>query len=167
MSKSILSTVLSLAVLSLPLGLVHAQTTPAKPAAAAASAAADDEENSQDQKDRRAQYIGKAFERFDTNKDGTIDRDEFAVGLQHFLDRQKRAFNRDFDAADANHDGKLSRSEVKQANPALAEHFADIDTNNDGFLSRSEIRASIREQQMRVSVEGDTEDEATAEPKKH
>jgi Ca2+-binding EF-hand superfamily protein len=166
MSKSFLSAALSLAVLSLPLGVAHAQTTPAKPGSAATSAMADDEENSQDQKDRRAQYIGKAFERFDTNKDGSIDRDEFAVGLQHFLDRQKRAFNHDFEDADANHDGKLSRAEVKQANPALAAHFEDIDTNNDGFLTRSEIRASIREQQMRVSVEGDTEDDATADPKK-
>ena len=166
MSKSFLSAALSLAVLSLPLGALHAQTAAIKAGTAATSSTTDDEENSQDQKDRRTQYIGKAFERFDTNKDGTIDHDEFAVGLQHFLDRQKRAFNRDFEDADANHDGKLSRTEVKQANPALAAHFADIDTNNDGFLTRSEIRASIREQQMRVSVEGDTEDDATAEPKK-
>ncbi len=84
MSKSFLSAALSLAVLSLPLGALHAQTAAIKAGTAASSATADDDENSQDQKDRRAQYIGKAFDRFDTNKDGSIDRDEFAVGLQHF-----------------------------------------------------------------------------------
>lgn len=128
---------------------------PAKPAAAAA-----DDENDTEQKTRREEYIKKAFERFDTNKDGKIDADEFRVGLERYLDRQKAAFNRDFDDADANHDGKLSRAEVRKANPTLFQHFDDIDTNKDGFLSKAELRAAIREHQMRASIEGDHDDDA-------
>lgn len=145
-------------VLLLGLGAAQAQSnTPSKTATAAASAADDEDGNTQ--KERRARYIARAFDRFDANHDGTIDRDEFAVGLSRYLDRQRSAFNRDFKAADANGDGKLSKEEASEANPVLAQHFEDIDTNRDGFLTKSEIRASIREQQTRVTVEGDDQDE--------
>lgn len=147
-------------VLLLGIGAAHAQSgAPAKTAAAPAAAADDDEDGSA-QKDRRARYVQRSFERFDTNHDGTIDRDEFGVGLGRFLDRQRAAFNRDFKAADANGDGKLSQEEASEANPVLAQHFEDIDANHDGFLTKSEIRASIREQQTRVTVEGDEQDDA-------
>ncbi|MBO9661348.1 EF-hand domain-containing protein [Dokdonella sp.] len=149
-------------VLLLGLGAAHAQSrqssTPSTKAAAAA-ASADDDEDGNAQKERRARYVARAFDRFDTNHDGQIDREEFAVGLGKYLDRQRNAFNRDFKAADANGDGKLSKEEASDANPVLAEHFEDIDANHDGFLTKSEIRASIREQQTRVTVEGDDQDD--------
>ncbi len=42
-------------------------------------------------------------------------------------------------------------------------HFNDIDANGDGFLTKAEIRASIREQQARVAVEGDDDDDSAAD----
>lgn len=137
-------------------GMAHAAAPPAsdKPATAAA-----DDENDAEQKARREEYIKKAFERFDTNHDGKIDPDEFRVGLEKYLDRQKAVFDREFDDADTNHDGKLSRAEVRKANPTLFQHFDEIDTNKDGFLSKAELRAAIRERQMRASVEGDHDDD--------
>lgn len=136
-------------------GLAHAA---AQPAPATPTAAAADDENDAEQKTRREEYIKRAFGRFDTNQDGKIDADEFRVGLERYLDRQKAAFDRDFDDVDANHDGKLSRTEVRKANPTLSEHFADVDSDKDGFLTKSELRAAIREHQMRVSIEGDDHD---------
>jgi hypothetical protein len=156
MSSHSLRIALSLAPLSLALGCAIAHAAPPAAAAGTAATAADDE-NSADQQGRRDRYIKRSFERFDTNKDGEIDADEFHAGLEKFLDRQRAAFNRDFDASDANHDGKLSGEEVQKANPTLYQQFSDVDTNDDGFLSKSEIRASIREQQMHVTVEGDTQ----------
>jgi Ca2+-binding EF-hand superfamily protein len=160
MSTHSVRAALPFAALVLLLGLGAAQAQSGAPArTAAAPAAADDDEDGSAQKDRRARYVQRSFERFDTNHDGSIDRDEFAVGLGRFLDRQRAAFNRDFKAADANGDGKLSKEEADQANPVLAQHFEDIDANHDGFLTKSEIRASIREQQTRVTVEGDEQDD--------
>jgi len=141
-------------------GFASAQDAQDKPAAKATAATATsatsaDDENSAEQAAARQHYVDRAFERFDTNKDGKIDRDEFAAGIGKYLDRQRHAFNRDFEAADANHDHKLSKAEVQAANPVLAEHFDDIDANHDGFLTRHEIRESIREQQARVTIDGD------------
>jgi|GEM_PF-4292604 hypothetical protein len=145
---------LSLAAFPLLLGLGIAHAAP--PATTPTAAATADEEDAGEQKTRRDAYIKRAFERFDTNKDGKIDADEFRVGLERRLDRQKAVFDSDFNDADSNHDGKLSRAEVRKANPTLYQNFSDVDANNDGFLTKSEIRASIREKQMQVTVEGDT-----------
>ena len=156
------------AVFAFGSGFASAQDTQDKPAAkaatAAANAATDDDENAAEQTELRKHYVDRAFARFDTNKDGTIDRDEFAAGIGKYLERQRHAFNRDFEAADANHDHKLSKAEVQDANPMLAEHFDDIDANHDGFLSRHEIRQSIREQQARVTIDGDNADDDAGKP---
>ena len=152
-------------VLAFGSGFAAAQEKPAEKAAAANASTAADDENAAEQAAARQRYVDHAFERFDTNKDGKIDRDEFAAGIGKYLDRQRHAFNRDFEAADTNHDHKLSKAEVQAANPVLAEHFDDIDANHDGFLSRHEIRQSIREPQARVTVDGDDQEaDATAKP---
>jgi len=152
-------------------GFASAQDAQDKPATKAATtadtAASADDENSAEQAERRKHYVDRAFERFDANKDGKIDRDEFAAGIGKYLDRQRHAFNRDFKAADANNDGKLSKAEAQDANPMLAEHFDDIDANHDGFLSRHEIRESIREQQARVTIDGDDAADADDKPAAH
>lgn len=164
MSHRMHAAALAAAALAFGSGFASAQDTQDKPAAkavthAANAATSDDDENSAEQAEARKHYVDRAFERFDTNKDGKIDRDEFAAGIGKYLDRQRHAFNRDFEAADANHDGKLSKAEAQAANPMLAEHFDDIDANHDGFLTRHEIRESIREQQARVTIDGDNADD--------
>jgi len=165
MSHRMHATALAAVVFAFGSGFATAQDKPAAKAAAASATSADDDENSAEQAAARQHYVDRAFERFDTNKDGKIDRDEFAAGIGKYLDRQRHAFNRDFEEADTNHDHKLSKAEVQAANPVLAEHFDDIDANHDGFLSRHEIRESIREQQARVTVDGDSQDaDAAAKP---
>jgi hypothetical protein len=95
------------------------------------------------------------FEQLDTNKDGTVSKDEFV---------QKRAAH--FDQADANKDGKLTQAERAAAHEArmkermqkradkhgdetltreqmkakTAEKFAKLDANNDGKLSSDELK---------------------------
>jgi len=163
MSHRMHATALAAAVVFAFSGFAAAQDKPAAKAATTSATTANDDENSAEQAAARQHYVDRAFARFDTNKDGKIDRDEFAAGIGKYLDRQRHAFNRDFEAADANHDHKLSKTEVQAANPMLAEHFDDIDANHDGFLSRHEIRESIREQQARVTVDGDDQDADTTD----
>jgi len=91
-------------------------------------------------------YIDTQFAKLDTNKDGKIDKTEFAAFMTTFLKQKRDEFDKSFDAADTNHDGKLSPSEAAKANPMLSKNFKAIDTNGDGFLTPVEIRAAINKQ---------------------
>jgi Ca2+-binding EF-hand superfamily protein len=94
----------------------------------------------------RAQ-VKQVFDMADTNHDGFMSRQEFAVRMggvvnnapagatkaqaQKMLDAANAAFN----AVDANHDGKLSLAEANRR-PLAA--FDQMDTNHDGVLSVQE-----------------------------
>jgi hypothetical protein len=69
----------------------------------------------------------KRFNRYDRNRDGTINRNEM-------LSTRVKAFQK----LDANHDNLLSFEEwaVKTAN-----RFKEIDRNGDGIISRDELNA--------------------------
>jgi len=69
----------------------------------------------------------KRFNRYDRNRDGTINRNEM-------LSTRVKAFQK----LDANHDNLLSFEEwaVKTSN-----RFKEIDRNGDGILSRAELNA--------------------------
>ena len=69
----------------------------------------------------------KRFNRFDKNKDGTINRNEM-------LSTRVKAFQK----LDTNHDNLLSFEEwaVKTAN-----RFKEIDRNGDGIITREELNA--------------------------
>ncbi|MEP6756283.1 MAG: EF-hand domain-containing protein [Chthonomonadales bacterium] len=45
-----------------------------------------------------------------------------------------------------NKDGKLRKSEIKDNNKFLRDHFADADTNHDGGISKDELRAYFMKQ---------------------
>jgi Ca2+-binding EF-hand superfamily protein len=102
-----------------------------------------------------------AFDRFDTNKDGTISRDEFAKA--HEQRREKRVEGRNagknaqkqawrmhrgmggmgsarmIAMADTNKDGNITLAEAQ----ALAlQHFDKMDSNHDGQVTPEERRAA-------------------------
>lgn len=91
--------------------------------------------------------VKQVFDMADTNHDGFMSRQEFAVRMggvignapagatkdqaQKMLDAANAAFNN----VDANHDGKLSLAEASKR-PLAA--FDKMDTNHDGILSMEE-----------------------------
>jgi hypothetical protein len=108
-----------------------------------------------------------AFDRVDTNKDGTISRDEFAKAHEQRIEKrveirkqrrdgakdgksaQKQAWRiqhgmggmggRMIVMADTNKDGKITLAEAQ----AMAlQHFDQMDTNHDGQVTREERRAA-------------------------
>jgi Ca2+-binding EF-hand superfamily protein len=82
-----------------------------------------------DGKVSRAEFTGipANFDRFDTNKDGFLDKDEAAKGAAAGLQALRDM--------DTNGDGKLSRDEFK----GPAARFDQLDANKDGFISFDEI----------------------------
>ena len=102
-----------------------------------------------------------AFDRLDTNKDGSISRDEFAKGHEqrdrapHRHEREAQGCGQGRQArtgtewadmggaqmivmADTNKDGKITEAEAE----AMAlQHFDQMDTNHDGQVTPEERRA--------------------------
>jgi len=98
-----------------------------------------------------------AFDRLDTNHDGTISRQEFMAAKPH-LEEHRVMVMRDggmpghpglegmhmhaasfgghlFEMADANHDGRVS---LQEATNAALQHFDRADLNHDGKLTPEE-----------------------------
>lgn len=124
-----------------------------------------------------------AFDRVDTNKDGSINRDEFAKAHEQRIEKrveirkerqqgakdgknaQKQAWRtqhgmggmggRMIVMADTNKDGKITLAEAQ----ALAlQHFDQMDTNHDGQVTPEERRAARptmhKQMQMQVPSQG-------------
>jgi Ca2+-binding EF-hand superfamily protein len=93
-------------------------------------------------------FIAKNFAKFDTNKDGFLNRAELRVAAAAILANRKGGGKGgplglpDFDALDANADGRLTRDEVKGS--PLFKIFDQIDTNRDGQIDRREFEAYIQ-----------------------
>jgi EF hand len=73
------------------------------------------------------------FERFDTNKDGKVTRDEFQAAMDQL-----------WQAADANQDGAVTPEEAKLAHAQKFEKFAaqrflKLDVNQDGSVTKDEV----------------------------
>jgi Ca2+-binding EF-hand superfamily protein len=106
------------------------------------------------QKEAEGKPLGKAFARFDKNKDGFLDRAELRVLAAQTLAKGPKkgppaaaGFPRnqpDFDALDANADGRLTREEL--AGSPLLRQFEEIDTNRDGRIDRREFEAYLKKQ---------------------
>jgi len=95
-----------------------------------------------------------AFDRIDTNRDGSISRDEFARGREVRIEKRVIA-NKDgqisrtrgprlgisgamFKMSDANNDGRVTLGE---ATAGALRHFDMMDANRDGRLTADERRA--------------------------
>jgi Ca2+-binding EF-hand superfamily protein len=114
-----------------------------------------------------------AFDRLDSNKDGSISRDEFARGHEQRLERrvviQQGQMGAPGEAmrgrgmhrmggmpgarmivmADANHDGKITLAE---AETLALQHFDRMDANHDGQVTPEEHRAG-RPMMIRKMIE--------------
>ena len=82
------------------------------------------------------------FERLDTDQNGELSREEFAV--QHEI-RQKlhkeRHQQRRFDRLDADDDSQITLDEFQQR----LEKMRALDSDANGFVSRAELRRGMNE----------------------
>jgi Ca2+-binding EF-hand superfamily protein len=99
--------------------------------------------------------VESAFKEADTNKDGSVEIDEFydrLVESYFHADSDKNGtlskeefvravvIEEDFAAADGNGDGVLSRQEFVRSRLPL---FTSSDTDKDGALSLAEVKAAL------------------------
>lgn len=153
MSRFVLFAPIALMLASTSLATVTPSTTKpstAKPAAKKSAASPAGKATPHPGDITRAQMkaqVKQVFDMADTNHDGFMSRQEFAVRMgavinsgpagatkdqaQKMLDAANMAFNN----VDANHDGKLSFEEASRR-PLAA--FDKMDTNHDGILTMQE-----------------------------
>ena len=83
-----------------------------------------------DGKVSKAEFVGAPafFDRLDSDKDGSLSKDEAAQGPKVMMDLLR--------AMDTDGDGKISRDEFR----GPAERFEQLDANKDGFVAFDEIR---------------------------
>ena len=89
------------------------------------------------------------LQRYDTNHDGTITREELEAGLKA-----------DFDAADTNHDGRLDADEVAAVNAQRWNDYKStattiVDWNQDGYVDFNEFAAAPRSLFEQLDRDGD------------
>ena len=84
-----------------------------------------------------------AFDRLDTNKDGSISREEFAKGREKRIERRIVVRERHGDAAGAPKDGKEVRKHVMRmrGGPFGAHMIVMADTDKDGKITQAEAEA--------------------------
>lgn len=93
------------------------------------------------QDDATKAYIDGAFAAMDGNRDGKVERTEFATFMQARLARQGEAFDAAFRALDKNGNGQVDKPEAA-ANADLLNAFAYVDSDKSGGLSKDELRAA-------------------------
>jgi hypothetical protein len=83
----------------------------------------------------------RMVEKFDTNKDGTLDEAE-RTAMRAEREKKHQEMVQKFDA---NKDGKLDEAERQAAHEArAAEHFKALDKDGNGVLSLEEFKAGGR-----------------------
>ncbi|WP_350259409.1 EF-hand domain-containing protein [Stenotrophomonas riyadhensis] len=78
----------------------------------------------------------------DANKDGHVDKAEYARFQQERFSRQADSIDVAFKEMDADKDGKISRKEAAVV-PEIAKYFAGLDTDGDGHLSLKEMQQAM------------------------
>lgn len=94
-----------------------------------------------------ASYIDDGFALMDANRNGQVDRAEFAAFMRTRLAKQAQQLDTAFAEIDQNRDGKISKAEAGKV-PDLAENFAEVDSNADGGIDKSELRTAAAQAQM-------------------
>jgi len=108
--------------------------------------------------DRPSPRANSGIMRYDTNKDGAVDRAEWKAG-------QEARFKR----LDANNDGKLTQDELFARTPAVgnsvlpsdrqverqSSYFQRVDTNKDGVVTSEEFMAQADRNFARCDVNKD------------
>jgi Ca2+-binding EF-hand superfamily protein len=89
------------------------------------------------------------FDKMDTDHDGTLSKDELKACACHKHHKSASAahqkHSREFAAADTDHDGTLTKEEAKKL-PHVYENFDAIDTDHDGTVSREEVHTFMHQQ---------------------
>lgn len=92
--------------------------------------------------DPKQAYIDSTFATMDTNKDGRVDKAEYARFQQQRFSKQADSIDAAFTAMDANKDGRISKEEATVV-PEIAKYFAGLDTDGDGYLSLKEMQQAM------------------------
>lgn len=97
-------------------------------------------------------FAAAQFDRFDANRDGIVDHDEFLASAKRSLDRAsparkaqvQRSLDRRetlFKTLDQHGDGKLTKDEYLAG---TRQHFAEIDVKKSGTITTDDLRAAHR-----------------------
>ncbi len=82
------------------------------------------------------------FDEMDTDKDGTISKEELNVCGRHMHNKKPSAkhkkHSKEFASADTDNDGTLTKDEAQKL-PRVSKNFDAIDTDKDGAVDREEI----------------------------
>jgi Ca2+-binding EF-hand superfamily protein len=92
--------------------------------------------------DPKQAYIDSTFTAMDSNKDGRVDKAEFATYQQARFSKQADSIDAAFAAMDKNKDGKISKEEATVV-PEIAKYFTGLDTDGDGYLSLKEMQQAM------------------------
>jgi Ca2+-binding EF-hand superfamily protein len=89
--------------------------------------------------------VAKKFDAIDADKDGTVSLDEIRASMKQAGNAMHdRAVER-FKSADKDNDGTLTKDEAK-AMPRVAKNFDTIDADKDGTVSEQEIHDYMKAQ---------------------
>ena len=82
------------------------------------------------------------FDKMDTDHDGTLTKEELNACGRHKHHKKSNALHekrsKEFSAADTDHDGTLTKEEAKKL-PKVFENFDAIDIDKDGTVDRDEV----------------------------
>lgn len=92
--------------------------------------------------DPKQAYIDSSFAAMDSNRDGRVDKAEYATYQQARFSKQASSIDAAFKAMDADQDGKISKQEAAIV-PEIQKYFTGLDTDGDGFLSLKEMQQAM------------------------
>lgn len=92
--------------------------------------------------DPKQAYIDSTFAAMDSNKDGRVDKAEFAAYQQSRFSKQATSIDVAFKEMDKNKDGKISKEEAAVV-PEIAKYFNGLDADGDGYLSLKEMQQAM------------------------
>jgi len=95
-------------------------------------------------KDEVRNGVDKMFAESDTNKDGFISKEEMQAHHKSMHEQMRTRMQEHWKAADKDGDGALSRAEVDAAGmKMLSRDFNKLDKNKDGKLTHDEVREGM------------------------